>query len=69
MAFETVAFLVALSLPVWLVVEQVNSWRRSTKSPQGQLESGTIPGVPAPGPSVAVPSTRGILPAPQRKAA
>ena len=28
MAFETVMYLVTLSLPVYLVVEQVNSWRR-----------------------------------------
>ncbi len=35
MEFDTVMFLVALSLPVWLVAEQVNSWRRRSKSPPG----------------------------------
>lgn len=29
MAFVTVTYLVALSLPVYLVAEQVNSWRRA----------------------------------------
>ena len=32
MAFEAaIAYLVALSLPVWLVAEQVSPWRRSSK--------------------------------------
>ncbi len=46
MAFQIVMYLVALSLPVWLVAEQVNTWRRAVMSPQGQVESGTVPGAP-----------------------
>jgi hypothetical protein len=47
MASETVISLLAISLPVWLVVEQVNPWRRAVKSPQEQVESRTVPGAPA----------------------
>ncbi len=47
MAFEIVTGLVAVSLPIWLVVEQVNSWRRAVKRRQGQVESETVPGAPA----------------------
>jgi len=47
MASETVMSALALSLPVWLVVEQVNFWRRAVKSPRGHVESGTVAGAPA----------------------
>jgi hypothetical protein len=43
MASEIVMYLLALSLPVWFVAEQVNLWRRAVKSTQ----SGTVPGAPA----------------------
>jgi len=47
MAFEIVMYLVAVSLPVWLVGEQVTPWRRAVKPHQGQVESETVPGAPA----------------------
>jgi hypothetical protein len=43
MAFEVVMYVLALSLPVWLMAEQVNPWRRAAKSPQGHVESPAIP--------------------------
>jgi hypothetical protein len=43
MAFEIVMYLVAVSLPIWLAVEQVNSRRRAVKRRQGQVESETVP--------------------------
>ncbi len=65
MAPETIVNLVALSLPVWLVAEQVNSWRRSLKTPRTQVERGT----PTDGSSWAAPAARTVSPTPQRKAA
>jgi hypothetical protein len=62
MVFETVVILVALSLPVWLVAEQISSWR---KTPRKQVERGA--GTDAP--SWAEPAARTVLPTPQRKAA
>jgi hypothetical protein len=47
MAFEIVMYVVAVSLPVWLVAAQVNPWRRAVKPPQGQVESATVPGATA----------------------
>jgi hypothetical protein len=34
MAFEIVMFLLAVSLPVWFVAEQVKPWQRAVKSPK-----------------------------------
>jgi hypothetical protein len=69
MTFETVVSLIALSLPVWLVAEQIHSWRRSQQAPRGQVESETVSATRTAGPSIAPSSALGALPAPQRKAA
>ncbi len=69
MAFETLVDLVALSLPVWLVAEQIHSWRRSRQTPRGQVESETVSATRTDDPSLAASSARGALPPPQRKAA
>jgi len=69
MAFETgIAYLVALSLPVWLVAEQVKFWRRSLKRPEGQVESGSLPRVSASGSSAPASRSR-LVPAFPRKPA
>jgi len=47
MPFEIVMYLVAVSLPAWLVVEQVNPWRRAVKPHQRQVQSETVPGAHA----------------------
>ena len=45
--FETVVILLALSLPVWLVSEQVYAWWRAMMMlPEGQIESGHASGIP-----------------------
>ena len=47
MTFETVVILLALSLPVWLVAEQVYAWRRAVMMlPEEQIESGQSSGIP-----------------------
>ncbi|HXJ82222.1 MAG TPA: hypothetical protein VMS64_26515 [Candidatus Methylomirabilis sp.] len=38
MAFDTVVNLVALSLPVWLVAEQINLWWTSRQNPGTRVE-------------------------------
>lgn len=69
MASETVTYLVALSLPVWLVAEQVNSWWRSPKPPERQIESGTASGAHAPDPLGSLANSHGVPPARQPEAA
>jgi hypothetical protein len=50
---ETViGFLVALALPLWLLVEQVMHWQRSSKQPATRFELGNLSGKPASGASV-----------------
>ena len=65
MTFETVVNLVALSLPVWLVAEQIISWRRSRQTPRGQVEPTTV----SDGGSWAASNAGSTPTVPQRKAA
>jgi hypothetical protein len=60
MAIDAIAYLVALSLPVWLVAEQLTSWRRSRKD-------ASRVGAPVSTTSTARP--RGFVPEPSGKAA
>jgi hypothetical protein len=65
MVFQILAVLVALSLPALLVIEEINSWRKSHRAPEGKTAPDTVPATPEP----AAPRTRGVLRAPQRKMA
>jgi hypothetical protein len=65
MTFETVMNLAAVSLPGWLVAEQINSWRRSRRTPRGQAEPPTVSG----GGSLAGSNAGSVPTVPQRKAA
>jgi hypothetical protein len=67
MVFQILAVLVALSLPALLVIEEINSWRKSHRAPEGKTAPETVPGTITPEPSV--PRPRTVLGAPQRKMA
>ena len=67
MVFQILAVLVALSLPALLVIEEINSWRKSHRAPEGKAASVPVPGTVTPDPSV--PRPRAVLRAPQRKMA
>ena len=64
MLFNILAVLVALSLPALLVIEEVNSWRKSHKAPEPQ---GTV--APTVVPEPAPRRQHGLLRAPERKIA
>jgi hypothetical protein len=68
MVFQILAVLVALSLPALLVIEEINSWRKSHRAPEGKTAPETVPGgTVTPEPSA--PRPRAVLRAPQRKMA
>ena len=67
MVFQILAVLVALSLPALLVIEEINSWRKSHRTPERKTAPETVPGTATPEPSA--PRTHGVLRAPQRKMA
>ena len=67
MVFQILAVLVALSLPALLVIEEINSWRRSHRVPERKTVPETVPGTVTPEPSA--PRPRAVLGAPQRKMA
>ena len=67
MLFNILAVLVALSLPALLVIEEINSWRKSHQAPARQAASAARSAVP--GASSVTQRSRGILPAPQRNVA
>lgn len=53
MELETViGYLVALAVPLWLLVEQAVSWRRSAGQVQKQAHADRLPGKPASSPAV-----------------
>ena len=66
MVFQILAVLVALSLPALLVIEEINSWRRSHRAPEAKAAPELIPGIVAPEPLA--PRPHAVL-APQRKMA
>ena len=47
-----IGYLVALALPLWLLVEQVMHWQRSSKQPAKRFQLGKLSGKPASGASV-----------------
>ena len=67
MAFQILAVLVALSLPALLVIEEINSWRRSHKAPEKQVGLASVARTAAPEASGVVQRPRGMLRAPQCK--
>ena len=67
MVFQILAVLVALSLPALLVIEEINSWRKSHRAPEGKTPPETVPGTVTPEPSA--PRPRAVLGAPRRKMA
>jgi hypothetical protein len=62
MVIEAIAIMVALSLPLWLVAEQVTVWGRPRRNPRGRGES-------AGGPWLVDSNARRTLPTPRREAA
>jgi hypothetical protein len=50
-----IGYLVALAVPLWLLVEQAVSWRRSAKQVRKQVEPGRLFGKQAPGPAARAP--------------
>ena len=67
MVFQILAVLVALSLPALLVIEEINSWRKSHRAPEAKTTPEPVPGTLTPEPSA--PRPRAVLRAPQRKMA
>ena len=67
MTFEAVVTLVALSLPVWLVAEQVYVWRRSLRNASKQVLS--APATKPAGPRWVSPGARTGFPQAERKVA
>ena len=67
MTFETLVTLVALSLPVWLVAEQVYVWRRSLRNAGKRVLSEPVAN--AVGPSWVSSGARNSLAEAERKAA
>jgi hypothetical protein len=51
-----IGYLVALALPLWLLVEQVMQWQRSSKQPAKRFQLGKLSGKPESG--AAVTATR-----------
>jgi hypothetical protein len=62
-----IGYLVALALPLWLVVEQVMHWQRSSKQPARRFESGKLSGRPASGGPVTATRPHVMRVAHQRK--
>ena len=53
MYLETaIGYLVALAVPLWLLVEQAVSWRRSAGRVEKQAHADRLPGKPAASPAV-----------------
>jgi hypothetical protein len=69
MLFQILAFLVALSLPALLVIEEINSWRKSHPGRQPQTGLQTVTGATVPEPPAPVQRPHGVLRAPQHKTA
>jgi hypothetical protein len=69
MAFETLVSMVALSLPVWLVAEQIYSLRKSLQNASKRVEPDIAVDAAAADPSWATSSATTGLPAPEHKAA
>jgi hypothetical protein len=67
MVFQILAVLVALSLPALLVIEEINSWRKSHRAPGEKTAPEPVAGTVTPEPSA--PRPRAVLRAPQRKMA
>src|SRR5262249_18013331 len=57
MVFQILAVLVALSLPALLVIEEINSWRRSHRAPEREPAPEPVPGAVTPEPSTPRPRT------------
>ena len=53
MDLETaIGYLVALAVPLWVLVEQAVSWRRSAGQVEKQAQADRLPGKPASSPAV-----------------
>lgn len=50
-----IGYLVALAVPLWLLVEQAVSWRRSAKQVRKQVEPRRLFGRQVPGPAAKAP--------------
>jgi hypothetical protein len=70
MELETaIGYLVALAVPVWLLVEQGMSWRRSARRAGKQVEPGRLSGKPASSPVAKAPPVPAMRLANPRKTA
>ena len=67
MLLHILVVLVALSLPTLLVIEEVNSWRKSHAAREQQVGLGTVTRTPEPSP--ATPRAIGVMRAPEHRTA
>ncbi len=66
---KAVGLLLALALPLWLLIEQVMYWQRSSKQPEKLLEVGGYSGKPMPRIQGRASRARAVRLASQRKTA